>query len=82
MEKEEFLKSKEFMKLGRAIETGNWQIAGMTAQRMQKMAKESGVSEFDRQLIMIKQCIAQRKKQEALNSLAQIVSRRVSMLNS
>lgn len=82
MNKEEFLKSKEFMKLGRAIENGNWQIAGMTAQRMQKMAKEACVADFDRQFIMIKQCIAGRKKTEALNALAGVVSKRVQMLKT
>lgn len=82
MEKEDFLKSKEFMKLGRAIEGGNWQVAGMTAMRMQKMAKDSGVNDFDRQLIMIKQCIAGRKKQEALNTLAGMVTKRVMMLKN
>lgn len=82
MDREEFLRSKEFMKLGKAIESGNWQIAGMTAQRMQKMAKEACVTDFDRQLIMIKQCIAGRKKAEALNALAGIVSKRVQMLKA
>lgn len=80
MNTEEFLKSKDFMKLGQAIEHGNWQVAGMTAQRMQKNAKEAGITDFDRQLIMLKQCLAGRKKTEAQNTLASIISKRVSLL--
>lgn len=82
MTKEEFLKSKDFMKIGQSIEHGAWQIAGMTAQRMQKNAKEIELSTFDRQLIGLKQCIASRNKTEALNILSLIVTKRVQMLNS
>ncbi len=80
MDKEEFLKSKDFMKLGQAIEHNNWQVAGITAQRIHKNSKEIGLSEFDRNLIMIKQCIASRKKTEAQNALAHIIAKRVQML--
>ena len=76
--KEEFLKSKDFMKLGQAIEHDIWQVAGMTAQRIQANAKSVGLNDFDRQLIMIKTC----KKAEALNVLASIITKRVQMLNS
>lgn len=79
MTQEEFLKSKDFMKLGQAIDRGNWQVAGMTASRMQKNAKEAEIHDFDRQLIMIKQCIAGRQKNEALNALASMVSKRVQL---
>lgn len=80
MTEEEFLKSYDFMKLGQAIEHGNWQVAGMTASRMQKNAKEAQVTAFDRNFIMIKQCIASRKKPEAQNTLAGIISKRVALL--
>lgn len=76
----EFLESKDFLRLGQAIEHGNWQAAGMIANRMQRDAREVGVVDFDRQMVMMKQCIASRKKTEALNGLASIVSRRVQML--
>ncbi len=82
MTREDFLKSRDFMKLGQAIEHGNYQVAQMTAQRMQKQAKETGTPEFDRQLIMIKQCIAGRKKIEAQNILASMVSKRVQLINT
>lgn len=81
MNKEEFLKSKDFMKLGQTIEHGNWQVATMTAKRLQDNAKEAEIKDFDRSLIMIKQCIAGRKKTEAQNALAAVVAKRVAMLN-
>ena len=81
MTTEEFIKSKDFMKLGQSIEHNNWQLAGMIAQRMQRNAKSAGVSDFDRQLVMIKQCIGGRQKTEALNALAGIVNKRVKMLS-
>lgn len=81
MTEEEFLKSYDFMKLGQSIEHGNWQVAGMTAARIQKNSKEAGVTAFDRSLIMIKQCIATRKKTEAQNALAGMITKRVSMLD-
>lgn len=82
MTKEEFLKSKDFMKIGQSIEHGAWQIAGMTAQRMQKNAKEAELNIFDRQLIGLKQCIASRNKTEALNILSLMVTKRVQLLNN
>lgn len=81
MTTEEFLKSKDFMKLGQSIEHNNWQMAGMIAQRMQRDAKSAGIADFDRQIIVIKQCIGGRKKTEALNALAGIVNKRVKMLS-
>lgn len=80
--REEFLRSKDFMKLGQAIEHEIWQVAGMTAQRIQMNAKRAGISDFDRQLIMIKKCIGERRKIEAQNTLASMISKRVQMLNN
>ena len=80
--REELLKSKDLMKLGQAIEHEIWQVAGMTAQRIQMNAKRAGISDFDRQLIMIKKCIGERRKIEAQNTLASMISKRVQMLNN
>lgn len=82
MTKEEFLQSPDFMKLGQSINQNIWQAAGMCATRMQRNAKEAEIHDFDRQLIGIKQCIANRNKKEALDILAVITSRRVSMLKN
>ena len=82
MTKEEFLQSPDFMKLGQSINQNIWQAAGMCATRMQKNAKDADIHDFDRQLIGIKQCIANRNKKEALDILAVITSRRVSLLKN
>ena len=82
MTREEFIKSHDFMQLGHAIETESWQSAAMIASRMQKNAVECKMDEFIRPLLMIKQCIASRKKKEALNALATLTSKRVAIINS
>ena len=70
------------MQLGHAIETESWQNASMIASRMQKNATACKLDEFIRPLMMIKQCIASRKKREALNALASLTSKRVAIINS
>ena len=75
-----FLKSLDFMKLGQTIEHENWQIAGMTAQKLQKHAKEAGTALFDRQFINIKQCIGQKNKKQAQDILAVIIAKRTKLL--
>lgn len=80
MNREEFLKSQDFMKLGQAIQHGQWQVAGMTVQRMQRNAASIEGLSMDRNLIGIKQCIAMRNKVEAQNILAQLIAKRVKLL--
>lgn len=82
MNKEEFIKSKDFMKLGHAVEHGTWQSAIMIVQRMQRDAKAAQVTDFDRHLVNMKMCISSRQKNEALNILTLMVQRRVSMLKA
>lgn len=81
MTKEDYIKSKDFMKLGQAIAHENWQVAGMTVQRMTKQATDADIHDFDRQFMMIKKCIMGRKKTEAQNALAAVVAKRVQMIN-
>ena len=76
-----FLKSYDFMKLGQAIEHGNWQVAAMTSQRMQKAAQELEMDIFVRQLINIRQCIMHKQGKAAKDILALMVARRAQMLN-
>lgn len=76
-----FLKSYDFMKLGQAIEHGNWQVAAMTSQRMQKTAQELNMDMFVRQLTNIRQCIMHKQGKAAKDILALMVARRAQMLN-
>ena len=82
MTREELIKSHGFMQLGHAIETESWQNASMIASRLQKNATECRMDEFIRPLLMIKQCVALRKKKEALNALASLTAKRVALINS
>ena len=82
MTREELIKSHDFMQLGHAIETESWQNASMVASRLQKNATECRMDEFIRPLLMIKQCVASRKKKEALNALASLTAKRVALINS
>ena len=77
-----FLKSYDFMKLGQAIEHGNWQVAAMTTQRMQKKAQELEMDMFVRQLTNIRQCIMHKQGKAAKDVLALMVARRAQMLNN
>ena len=44
----DFLKSLDFMKLGQAINRGQWQAAAMTMRRLDMKAKEAGMNDFER----------------------------------
>ena len=68
------------MKIGQAVEHGNWQSAAMTLRRMQDNAAQCGVSDFDRMFTMLRQCVVSRKKAEAQNVLASVVAKRVALL--
>lgn len=77
----EFLKSNSFMKLGQAIEHGNWQVAAMTVGRMQKTVSELGLDMFEKQLAGIRQCIIHKQGKQAKDILALVVAKRAKMLN-
>lgn len=81
MDKEEFLKSTVFMNLGQNINHSSWQSAMMTLNRMKKASEEAGVHDFDRQMASLRQCILNRNKKDALDCMASVVSRRVSLIN-
>ena len=62
--KMEFYKSLDFMKLGQAVNRGNWQVAAMTARRMEQNAKNAEISEFNQQFVGIRQCINRKTQSE------------------
>jgi len=80
MTKAEFIKCMDFMKLGRAVNSENWQLAAMTAARMNRNCKEAQVTEMELPLSRMRQLVAARQKQEALNCLALITAKRVQLL--
>lgn len=77
----DFLKSLDFMKLGQAINRGQWQSAAMTVRRLDMKAKEAGMNDFERNFTGIRQCINRKEIQEAKQILAVVVNKRAKYLN-
>ena len=78
---DEFFKSLDFMKLGQAINRGQWQTAAMIERRMEKNAKDSGITELQQQFTGLRQCINRKNTNEAKQVLALLVNKRVKYLN-
>lgn len=78
----DFLKSLDFMKLGQAINRGQWQSAAMTIRRLDMKAKEVGMNEFERNFTGIRQCINRKDGNEAKQILALVINRRAKHLNT
>ena len=77
----EFLKSLDFMKLGQAINRGQWQSAAMTIRRLDMKAKEVGMQDFERNFTGIRQSINRKDGTEAKQILAVVVNKRAKRLN-
>ena len=77
----EFLKSLDFMKLGQAINRGQWQAAAMTIRRLDMKAKEVEMKEFERNFTGIRQCINRKDGNEAKQILSVVVNKRANYLN-
>lgn len=75
-----FVKSYDFMRLGQAINRGQWQSAAMTIRRMTQMAAEAEFTSFDRQLAGLRQSIARKNVQESKQILAVLINRRGNLL--
>ena len=69
-------------KLGQAINRGNWQVAAMTARRMEMNAKNAEIIEFNQQLLGVKQCINRKDAIGAKQILAIMVAKRAKFLNA
>ena len=76
-----FLRSYEFMQLGQAINRKQWQAAGMKIQKMSAKAKKLGMCGWENQFLGIKQNIARKNDQEALQILSLVTTKRVKLLN-
>ena len=78
----EFLKSLNFMKLGQALNRGQWQSAAMTIRRLDMKAKEAQMNDFERNFTGIRQCINRKDGNEAKQLLAVVVNKRAKHLNA
>ena len=78
----EFYKSLDFMKLGQAINRGQWQAAAMTMRRLDMKAKEAGMNDFERNFTGIRQCVNRKDANEAKQILAVVINKRAKHLNA
>ena len=77
----DFFKSLDFMKLGQAINRGQWQASAMTIRRLDIKAKEAGLQDFERNFTGIRQCINRKDANEAKQILAVVINKRAKHLN-
>lgn len=80
MTREEFLNSQDFMRLGQALNKGNWQSASMALRRMSSASGEIGLDEFTKKLGQIKICVQSRNRLQALNAMTNLTALRVRYL--
>ncbi|MBE5887812.1 MAG: hypothetical protein E7283_03140 [Lachnospiraceae bacterium] len=77
----EFLKCMDFMRLGQAINHKQWQSASMIVRRLDDMAREAGINDFERAFTGIRQSINRKDIYEAKQIMAIVVNKRVKYLN-
>ncbi|MBE5944278.1 MAG: hypothetical protein E7258_05100 [Lachnospiraceae bacterium] len=80
LEVTKFLKSFDFMRLGQAVNKGQWQSAAMTVQRVSKTAKALGLDIFERPLTGLRQAINRKDDVGAKQALSIVISKRVMLL--
>ena len=76
-----FLKSMDFMRLGQAIDHKQWQSASMIVRRLDDMAREAGINDFERAFTGIRQSINRKDVAGAKQILAIVVNKRAKYLN-
>lgn len=77
----EFLKCMDFMRLGQAINHKQWQSASMIVRRLDDMAREAGINDFERAFTGIRQSINRKDIYEAKQIMAIVVNKRAKYLN-
>ena len=76
-----FLKCMDFMRLGQAIDHKQWQSASMIVRRLDDMAREAGINDFERAFTGIRQSINRKDMTEAKQILSIVVNKRAIYLN-
>lgn len=76
----EFLKGQDFMKLGKAISSKNWNVAMMTLKRMEQTAAKLELEDMKRNILQIRQAVLAKNVLQGENGLALLVAKRVRLL--
>ena len=74
-----FLESYEFMKLGQAVNRGQWDSAMMTLRRMEQKVKKLEIREFEQSMKGLRLAVSGRNVLQAKQILAMLVDKRVRM---
>lgn len=75
-----FIHSYEFLQLGQSINRKQWQAAGMKAQKMSAKAKKLGMTGWENLFTGIRQNVARKNQEEALQVMASITTKRVKLM--
>lgn len=76
-----FLKCMDFMRLGQAIDHKQWQSASMIVRRLDDVAREAGINDFERAFTGIRQSVNRKDMAEAKQILSIVVNKRAKYLN-
>ncbi len=79
---EAFLKSPYFMRLGHQIQQENWQGLMMGIRNMQGRCKALELTEFEKQLVRLREAGMQRNVSACKQILATMIAKRVQLLNA
>lgn len=76
-----FLEGQDFLKLGYALNGGQWDLAMLRINKMRTKTKELGITCFDHHFGLIRGAVLRRSRTEALQILTRITAKRVALRN-
>ena len=82
MTREEFLKNHDFMKVGMAVSSGNFNMAMMIVKRMRLNAAKAGVEELVPELNNLEKAIMGRNVVLSKNVMAVLVAKRAELMKN
>lgn len=80
MTEEEFLRSRDFLKIGQAITHKNKQVAVMAIKRLSEASVKAGVEGFERNFSSLRSLVIAGNYKEALDVLTVVTNKRVKLL--
>lgn len=75
-----FLESYDFMKLGQALNRGQWNSAMMTLQRMNASVQKLGIRSMIQPLKAVRLAVLGRNVKQAKQALAALIGKRVQLI--
>lgn len=74
-----FINGYDFMRLGQAVNKGQWESARMACRRMSMKAEALGLECFGRQFLGLRLSLASKNDREAKNILSVIMPKRIQI---